>query len=158
MVLAHFRTRTQARFSMITSWDYPAEFYNRLPKHWAHLSFCCSVNEDMEQFGGVLAVIDGKLTNLVRDYSGKYNTRSHAREIKALLKRWFEHLTASRDWRLMALTGRRKSVPFDAHFDDDDRFFFLTPEDLVRFKTRYDGGAAMRRVGRTWTKTRVRLR
>jgi hypothetical protein len=34
VVLGHFRTRTQAMFSMITSWDYPAAFYARLAQNW----------------------------------------------------------------------------------------------------------------------------
>ena len=78
VVLTHFRTRTQATFSMITSWDYPAEFYARLTKHWPSLSFICSVNEDMGQFGGVLMVLDGEVVNLVRDYRVvDYSRRAH---------------------------------------------------------------------------------
>ena len=33
-VLMHYRTRTQVFFGMMTSWDYPAEFYARLTRHW----------------------------------------------------------------------------------------------------------------------------
>jgi hypothetical protein len=50
VVLVHFRTRTQAFFSMITRWDYPAEFYARLAEHWPTLAFACSVNEEMAAF------------------------------------------------------------------------------------------------------------
>jgi hypothetical protein len=157
VVLKHFRTRAQALFSMITSWDYPAEFYKRLPKHWPELAFCCSMNEDMEQFGGVLVVMDGAHVSHVRAYDADYDSRSHGRDVKALLKRWFERLTADRDWRLMADTGRRLSVPFDAHFDDDRRFYFRTRDDLARFKRRYKAGAVMRRDGRTWRSARVPL-
>src|SRR4029078_8800676 len=60
VVLIHFRTRTQASFSMITSWDYPAEFYARLAKRWPTLSFACSVNGEMGDFGGVIVSIGGK--------------------------------------------------------------------------------------------------
>jgi hypothetical protein len=48
VVLRHYRTRTQAFFVMITSWDYPAEFYARLANHWPSLGFICSVNSEMD--------------------------------------------------------------------------------------------------------------
>jgi hypothetical protein len=155
VVLTHFRTRTQAVFSMITSWDYPAEFYKRLAKHWPELAFVCSVNEDMEQFGGMLMVLNGVVSDRVQDYAGKYDSRGHAREVRALLKRWFAHVTAGRNWRLMCDPGRRKALPVDAHFDDDLRFYFRTREELARFKRRYKSGAVMRRDGRTWRSARV---
>ena len=47
VILSHSRTRTQANFSIITSYDYPAEFYARLRFHWPKLAFVCSINEDM---------------------------------------------------------------------------------------------------------------
>lgn len=155
VVLRHFRTHTQALFSMITSWDYPAEFYKRLPTHWPGMAFVCTVNEDMGQFGGIVLRIDGKTINLVREYDGRYDPRAHRRDVKAALKDWFAHLLDGRDWRLLAATGRRRSVPFDAHFDGDDRFYFRTREDVVRFKARYQSGAVMKRSGRTWRPTRV---
>jgi len=81
VVLIHFRTRTQASFSMITSWDYPAEFYARLAKRWPTLSFACSVNGEMGDFGGMIVSIEGKTVSLVRDYDGDYVRRQHARQI-----------------------------------------------------------------------------
>ena len=155
VVLRLFRTRTQALFSIITSWDYPSEFYRRLPLHWPDLSFVCTVNEDMDQFGGIVMCIDKKFVNLVREYDARYNPRVHGAEVHKALKGWFARLTDQREWRLMANTGRRRSVPFDAHFDDDDRFYFRTREDLVRFKKRYESGAVMKRTGRTWRPARV---
>ena len=155
VVLTHFRTRTQAIFSMITSWDYPVEFYKRLPRHWPELAFVCSFNEDMEQFGGVLMVLDGAVADRVSTYDSTYDGRQHGREVRALLKRWFEHLTADRDWRLVCDPGRRKSVPFDAHFDDDLRFYFRTRDELARFRRRYKSGAVMRRDGRKWRPARA---
>jgi len=53
VVLRHYRTRTQAFFVMITSWDYPAEFYARLARHWPSLGFVCAVNGEMDDFGGI---------------------------------------------------------------------------------------------------------
>ena len=66
VVLLHFRTRTQAFFSMMTGWDYPAEFYARLAIHWPSLAFACTVNGEMGDFGGIIVVLDGKVVNLCR--------------------------------------------------------------------------------------------
>jgi hypothetical protein len=101
VVLAHYRTRTQACFWLITSWDYPAEFYARLPKGWPGLTFACAVNEDMGQFGGVIVVIDGEVHNLVRDYDSDYDRPGHRREVRAVLKRYFAFLVRDRAWRIM---------------------------------------------------------
>ena len=57
--------------------------------HWPELSFACSVNEDMGTFGGIVMVLDGEVTNLVRDYgTRKYKRRRHAPHVRASLKRW----------------------------------------------------------------------
>jgi hypothetical protein len=55
----HSRARTQAFFGMVTSWDYPAEFYARLAKHWPSLGFICAVNGEMGDFGGIVMALDG---------------------------------------------------------------------------------------------------
>src|SRR5215208_6868191 len=83
LVLCHFRTRTQAMFSMQTRWDYPAGFYNRLPEQWPELSFAASVNEEMGAFGGVIVIVDGEVINEVRDYEQGYDRRSHTRSVRA---------------------------------------------------------------------------
>ncbi|HXG89470.1 MAG TPA: hypothetical protein VNJ02_14160 [Vicinamibacterales bacterium] len=156
LVLRHFRTRTQALFSIVTAWEHPAEFYKRLPNHWPELAFVCSINEDMEQFGGVLMVLDGVVSDRVEAYGSEYDARAHARAVRAVMKQWFAKLTDGRDWRLMCFPGRRRSVPFDVHFDDDQRFYFRSREELARFKRRYESGAVMRRHGRVWKDARVR--
>ncbi len=75
-----YRTRTQAFFSMITSWDYPAEFYARLALHWPTLAFACSVNEEMGSFGGIVIGVNGEATNLVEYYGAAgYSRRMEAR-------------------------------------------------------------------------------
>lgn len=156
VVLINFRTRTQACLSMITSWDYPAEFYARLAKHWPTLGFACSVNEEMGQFGGILIVAHGEVVNLVRDYAMNYNRRSHGREIRSLLKRWNEFLTAERPYRLFSpLAWKHRSMPFDAHFDDDFWFYFRTREEVTRFKARFKSSHLMRRSDGEWRPARA---
>jgi hypothetical protein len=159
VVLSYFRTRTQAHFSIITSWDYPAEFYARLPKQWPSLSFVCAVNEDMGQFGGIVIVHDGQANNLVRDYDTNYSRRSHRRVIHSALTRWGHFLVEGRPWRV-ALTAawEHKSMPFDAHFDGDFWFYFRTREELIRFKTKYKSKTkwAMRRRVDNWMRVRLR--
>ncbi len=93
VVLIHFRTRTQAMFSMITSWDYPVAFYERLAQHWPKLAFAVSVNGEMGDFGGILLVRDGTTENLVRDYDADYDRRTHKRQIARALRSWFAFLT-----------------------------------------------------------------
>ena len=155
VVLTYCRTKTQAMFSMITSWDYPAEFYARLAKHWPALGFVCSVNGEMGDFGGVLMALDGEVVNLVRDYDVDYNRRTHGREIHALLKRWGTFLTADRTWRLMPETAwRHGSMPFDAHFDGDFWFFFRTREEMAAFRNRDRTSRALGLVDGKWKRLR----
>lgn len=155
VVLCYFRTRTQAMFSMITSWDYPAEFYARLPRHWPALAFGCSVNEDMGQFGGILLVLNGEVINLVRDYNTDYSLRSHRREIRAAQKRWSLFLTQHRPWRVdVHAPWKHKSMPTDAHFDDDFRFYFRTRDELAQFRERYKTTRVMRLTVDGWRRAR----
>ena len=157
VVLMHFRTRTQAFFSMIISWDYPAAFYARLPKYWPTLAFACTVNEDMRQFGGMIFVRDGVVRNCVRDYFGHYNLREHSREIRVELRKWFQYMTEGRTWRLLFPDAwNHRSMPFDAHFDDDLLFYFYTREELARFSDRCSTKAIMRQTESGWRRARAR--
>jgi hypothetical protein len=156
VVLTHFRTRTQALFGIITSWDYPAEFYPRLARHWPTLSFICSVNDEMGAFGGILMVREGRCVNLVKDYEGIYNRRAHAREIRAMLKEWNAFLTADRPVAVVPHAAwEHRSMPFDAHFNDDFMFFFRTADDLARFRRRYRTSPALKREGNSWVRARA---
>jgi hypothetical protein len=151
VVLSYLRTRTQANFSMITSYDYPAEFYARLPYHWPKLAFVCSINEDMGQFGGILLVLNGEVINLVRDYDLDYSLSTHRREIRKMLKRWGQFLTEDRPWRVMARAPwKHKSMPFDAHFDDDFLFYFRVRDELAHFRERYKSIRVMRYGEGSW--------
>ena len=156
VVLMHFRTKTQAAFNMITSWDYPAEFYARLPQHWPSLNFVCTVNEEMGSFGGIVMGLNGEVTDLVEDYGEPaYSRRSQSRRIRAALDRWGESLTAGRDWRLVPdQAWEHRSMPFDAHFDDDFWFFFRSREEMSGFRERYRTMMPLRRVGGEWKRTR----
>jgi hypothetical protein len=156
VILLHYRTRTQAFFSMITSWDYPAQFYAGLPQHWPTLSFVCSVNEDMGSFGGLILAANGEATDLVVAYSADgYNRRTHARQIRKMLAEWGRVLIDGRDWRIVAQAPwKHRSMPFDALFDDDFRFYFRTREEMAAFRTRYGGRMPLRRVGEEWRRTR----
>jgi hypothetical protein len=157
VVVSSFRTRTQALFSFITSWDYPAAFYERLPRHWPDLSFFCSVNEDMGSFGGVIAVVGGQVHNLVHDYDVDYDRRQHARDVRALLKRWEAHAFGGRDWKLVALAAwEHRYMPFDAQFDDLFWFFFRTREEMAAFRNRYRTRYVMRPVNGQWQRTKLR--
>lgn len=156
VVLIHFRTRTQALFSMITSWDYPAEFYARLAKHWPTLSFVCAVNGEMGDFGGIIMSIEGRTVNLVRDYDDDYVRRPHARQIARALREWGTFLTRGRDYRLLAdEPWNHPSLHCDAHFDDDLWFYFSSREDVARFRARYKSRFVMRRTEDGWRKVRI---
>lgn len=157
VVLIHFRTRTQALFSIITSWDYPAEFYARLPIHWPALQFVCSVNGEMGDFGGVIVRVDGETHHLVRDYDFDYNRRTHRRQVVRVLRRWMQYLERDRPFRLVPdVAWNHRSMPFDAHFDGHFFFYFRTREDMTRFNSRYKSSHAMQRKDGTWNRIRLR--
>jgi hypothetical protein len=60
------RSRTQASFNMQSSWTYPEHFYKtRLLRDWPTLQWCCAINEDMGHFQGLMAGIDGVVTDHV---------------------------------------------------------------------------------------------
>jgi hypothetical protein len=156
VVLARSRTKTQASFEMITSWDYPAEFYARLATHWPALAFCCTVNEEMGSFGGIVVVLNGDAIDLVEGYdAGDYSRRTHKRDIRKALDGWGAFLTSDRDWRLMPKEPwLRRSRPFDAHFDDDGWYYFKSREAMLKFRARYGALAARHRVDGEWRRTR----
>jgi len=144
VVRHHFRTHTQALFAIATTWDYPAEFYARLAKHWPALSFACTVNEDAGGFGGMLTVLGGVYTNLVRDYDVNYVRRAHARQIRALLKGWGAFVTDERPWHVApSPPGDERYLRVDAHFDDDFWFYFKTRDEMRAFER----ARARRRTG-----------
>lgn len=157
VVLMHYRTRTQAFFAMITSWDYPAEYYARLAQHWPTLAFACSVNEEMGAFGGVVLVINGEVQNVVEDYSDEgYSRRAHRRRIRKALDSWGPVMEEGRDWRLVAQSPwEHRSMPFDAHFDDDFWFYFRSRDEMASFRTRYGGQMPLRRVNGEWKRARL---
>jgi hypothetical protein len=156
VVLERSRTKTQAAFEMITSWDYPARFYARLAVHWPTLAFCCTVNEEMGSFGGLLVVLNGEVTDLVEDYgTAEYSRRAHKRRIRKALDGWGAFLTAGRDWRLVPKEPWvRLSRPFDAHFDEDGWYYFRSRDEMLKFRARYGALAASRRVDGEWRRTR----
>ena len=157
IVLTHFRTRTQALFSMITGNGYTPEFYERLARHWPGLSFGCAVNEEMNAYGGILLVHGGKYVNLVKDYDEPgYSRRIHAREIRKALNEWGKFLTAGRSWVVLPFSAwEHRYMPFDAHFDDDFWFYFKNAEDVARFKARYRTSGVLRLVDGKLKRTRL---
>jgi hypothetical protein len=159
VVLALFRTRTQAMFTMQTRSDYPAGFYRRLPARWPELAFAASVNEEMGSFGGIVIALDGEVIDLVRDYGAGYNRRAHAREIRRALDRWDARLTGDRPWRVMPdAPWKHLSTPVDAHLDDGWWLYFRTREEMAAFRARYPSSHPMRREGREWRRTRYPAR
>jgi hypothetical protein len=157
VVLSHFRTRTQAFFSMITSWDYPAEFYARLAIHWPALGFVCSVNGEMGDFGGIIVTLEGETRDLVRTYDVDYNQIVHSRQIARVLSQWSEFLASDRPYRLVPDSAwNHRAVRFDAHFDDDFWYYFRTREEMARFRSRHKSSHAMRRNNGTWNRIRLR--
>jgi hypothetical protein len=82
--------------------------------------------------------LDGEAVNLVRDYGAEYSRRTHARQIRVVLKSWSAFLTAGRDRRLFAHSSwEHRSMPVDAHFDDDSWFYSRTREEMAGFRARY---------------------
>jgi hypothetical protein len=156
VVLTRSRTKTQAAFEMITSWDYPAEFYARLTAHWPALAFCCTVNEEMGSFGGLLMVLNGEVTSLVEDYGAEgYSRRAQSRRIRKALDGWGAFLITGRDWRLDPKEPwLRRSRLFDAHFDEDGWYYFRSRDEMLKFRARYGALAAFRRVDGEWRPTR----
>ena len=155
-VLIHCRTRTQALFTMQTAWDYAPAFYARLARHWPTLSFACSVNGEMGDFGGVIVIRDGLSEDLVRDYETVYVRRTHQRQIARALRGWMATLTDGRDYRLMPdAPWEYGSMPFDAHFDGDFWFYFRTREEMAAFKRRYKCQWAMMRTAAGWKRVRL---
>jgi len=157
VVLIHFRTRTEAHFAMQTSWDYPAAFYQRLPKYWPNLTFVCAVNEEMGQCGGVIAVMQGEVHELVRDFDASYDRRQHRRQVRSVLRRVDALVAKGRPWRLMPYSAwEHRYIPFDAVFDDEFWFYFRTREEMTAFAARYRSRYAGHLVAGVWRRTSLR--
>lgn len=155
VVLTHWRTNNQACFSLITAWDYPADFYAAIATEWPTLSYCCSVNGEMGDFGGLLMCLDGEFVNQVCDFDGTYDRRAHMRAARASLKRWMAFLTHDRGWRVMPHRAWQEgAMRADAHFDGDFWFYFRSPEAMATFRERYRCHHAQRRADGAWKRTR----
>jgi hypothetical protein len=146
------RSRTQASFSMQSSWTYPEHFYKtRLLRDWPTLQFCCAINEDMGQFQGLMAGIDGVVTDHVESAEAPYNRRRHLRRIGALKRRWAAVERAGRPW-VVLLPFRFRTRPrydADATFDVYGHMFHVPNEAEVRRLVR--GRSAVRVCRRTRT-------
>lgn len=85
----------------VVEWDYPHHFYaTRMSRDWPTLQFICAINEDMGSFGGIVARIDGKYTDLVADYDLSYDRRAHRRQMRKVQTRWGGVVEGDRPWRV----------------------------------------------------------
>lgn len=154
------RTRIQAYFRIQTSWDFPRHFYlERLSRDWPRLSFCCAINEDMNNFGGVVAGFDGIATDVVEGYADDYNRKAHARKVRPLTARWDRLIKAGRAWRAERPFQYRRLALYKAPATFDEvgwRFYFGSEDDCRRFAKRYKGTAIHRLVRRSWKAVRAR--
>ena len=113
-------SHTAAYFFIHSAWQHPQHFYLvRLLRDWPSLSFCCAVNEELNQFGGLIAGIDGAVTDLVWDYDSRYNRRSHAGRISSLKRRFGRVL---RDGRPFQVFLRFRPRPLRVHYGVDATF------------------------------------
>jgi hypothetical protein len=153
------RTQVQAHFNIQTSWDLPRHFYlQRLLRDWPRLSFCCAINEDMNNFGGVLAGFDGIAVDAVEDYAVPYDRKAHAKRVRPLTARWDRLLRADRLWMAIRPLEYRRLAIYKAPATFDDmawRFFFTAEEDCRRFAKRYKGTTIHRLAGRSWKAVRL---
>ena len=63
--------------------------------------------------------------------------------------------TEDRPWRVMARAPwKHKSMPFDAHFDDDFFFYFRTRDELAGFRERFKSIGVMRFAEGSWRPAR----
>ncbi len=154
------RTHIQAHFNIQTSWDLPRHFYLcRLPRDWRRLSFCCAVNEDMGNFGGVVAGFDGIPVDAVQEYGSGYDRKAHARLIRSVLTRWNRLLVADRPWRVIRPLRYRSLAIYKTYATFDEfacQFGFDSEEECRRFARRYSQSVIVHRVGRLWKKERRR--
>lgn len=153
------RTEIQAHFNIQTSWDFPRHFYlQRLLRDWPRLSFCCAINEDMNNFGGVVAGFDGIAEDAVEDYVVPYDRKAHAKRVRPLTARWDRLIKAGRPWRAERPFEYRRLAIYKAPTTFDDlgwHFYFSAEEDCRRFAKRYKGTTIQRLVGRSWKKVRA---
>jgi hypothetical protein len=156
-VLLYCRTRTEAQFAMRTRYTHAVEFYQRLPKYWPRLTVFASVNEELDQAGGVVVVMNGQVHDLVRDYDADYDVRRHGKEVRAVLKRLNAFLGDGRPWRILPHHAwKNRYMPFDAWFAEDLWFYFRTREEMAVFAARYRSRSPMRFVDGEWRRTALR--
>jgi hypothetical protein len=154
------RTHIQAHFNVQTSWDFPRHFYlRRLPRDWPRLSFCCAVNEDMGNFGGVVAGFDRNAVDAVVDYGAGYDRKAHSRMVRSVIARWIRLLEADRPWRVTRPLRYRSLTSYQAFATFDEmahQLNFDTEEECRRFARRYKEATVQHRVGRVWKEARRR--
>jgi hypothetical protein len=156
-VVMRCRTRTEAFFSIRTRYNHPVEFYQRLPKFWPRLVVFASVNEELGQAGGIVAVMNGEVHDLVRDYDADYDHRQHKKEVRAVVKRIDELVLDGRPWRILPCTAwTHRYIPFDAWFAEDMWFYFHTRDEMAAFAARFRARSPMRLVGHEWKRTALR--
>ena len=152
------RSEVQAHFNIQTSWQFPRHFYlQRLLRDWPRMSFCCAINEDMSNFGGVVAGFDGIAVDAVEYYAFPYDRKTHARRVRPLAARWDRLLKAGRAWRVTRPFEYRHLAIYKASATFDEagwHFYFSSEDDCRRFAKRYKGATIQRRVGRSWKAVR----
>jgi hypothetical protein len=115
----YVRSHTEAYFQLQTSWSYPEHFYlTRLTRDWPTLQFCCAVNEDMGNFGGVVAGIDGNITDLV---SAPNDVRAQRKLVRQLMREWRRVASRDRPWMVQLPLRYIQRVQYgvDAVFEDE---------------------------------------
>jgi hypothetical protein len=135
ILLQAIRSHTQAQFSLQSSWTYPGHFYaTRLLRDWPTLQFCCAINEDMGNFQGLIAGIDGMFFHCVESADAPYDRRRHLRRVRALKRKWADAVEVDRPWIVVLpfRFKRRVSYDVDATFDECGNILQLRSEAEVR--------------------------
>lgn len=151
----YVRSQTEAYFHLQTSWSYPEHFYlTRFAKEWPTLQFCCAVNEDMGNFGGVLASIDGNVIDLV---SAPNDVPAQRKLVRRLLREWRSVTTRDRPWvvQLPLRYIQRVQYGVDAAFEDEytNVLYLKSERDVRRLVRRRKSAAVYRRGARgKWKK------
>lgn len=153
----YVRSLTAAYFQLQTSWSYSEHFFlTRLPRDWPTLQFCCAVNEDMGNFGGVLAGIDGNVTDLV---SAPSDVRAQRKRVRGLLREWRRIALQDRPWmvQIPLRYARRVTYGVDAVFKDEyaNILYLRSERDVRRLVRRRKAALVLRKGARgVWTKVR----
>jgi hypothetical protein len=153
VVFRFCRTRAQVHLTIHTSWDLPRHFYReRLLRDWPMLAFCCAANEDMGQFGGLVARFDGAVVDAIEDYDANYSRPEHARRIRSIQRTWRKVLEADRPWHaVVPLRWRaRMVIDVDATFNDlANVFHFRSESECRRFVSRRKGAVMVKEPARS---------